>query len=361
MKHMRVVAALFIASACIAADDADGLEKAARKDVPDAIQLNPPPAIRIETIEKIKAELDGNRTQLKTELDGDQAKILEDLRRAIRNIKIDTKGPKEDAEAREKIKAALEQKLTFEITDTPLEDALAFLKTLTKVDITYDFSVLNAQRNKTPVRLNAADMQLEAALTQVSKQTETKWEIRGTAIVFVVPPPIVLPAPERMADRAERKDEVARDERNAMPKLHAKLADGTEIEADAPLLNMPGVGAALIDRIVDPAKDGILVFRLGRDMEPLTLHYVKMLLPKVGPHCTVEVQDQDLVLIQSESPGELRKVQAIIRAMRPEGQRPPPPGGERGRRPPGPPPPPRQEEPQQLQPKKAREDAPGQF
>jgi len=365
MNRARVAVVLLLAASYVAAEDADiedpilihqkrsPLEKAARKDVPDAILREKPTAIHIETVEKLKAELDErNRAGLNT-VEGDQAKIIEDLRRAIRNINIETKGPKEDAAAREKIKEALEQKLTFEITDTPLEEALSFLKTLTKLEITNDFSVLDAQRNKTPVRLNAAEMQLEAVLTQLARQSETKWQVRGTAIVFYVP------MPERVIDRPERKDDVARDERNVMPKLHAKLADGTEIDADAPLLNMPGVGQALIDRIIDPAKDGILVFRLGHEVEPQGLHYLKMLLPKVGPNCTLEVMDQDLILIQSGSPGELRKIQAIVRAMKPEGQRPPPPPGER-RRPPGPPPEPRQGE-QQPQPKKAREDAPGQF
>jgi hypothetical protein len=339
MRHMGVVAAFWLTAASFAGEDVNLIDKA-RKDVPDAVLDRRP-----GQIEKLTP---GNAELL-------HRKMMDELQRSVNRrgpFTIDTKGPKEDAEAREKIKAALERKLTFEFAETSLDEALVFLKMLTGVEIAFDASVLAAERQKSTINLKAVDLQLEAALSRIARQAECKWEIRGTAIVLFVP----------NADRAANAEEKEkpRGERNAMPKLHAKLPDGTEIEADAPLLMMPGIGQIIADRIFDPAKDGILVFNLVRDFEPgFSVEKLKEAIAKVAPHVSIELVwiGNGLIVATSDSVGELRKAQTLIRALKP--QMGPPPGGDRMRRA-GPP---RPEEMQQPQPPKKdrREEAPGQF
>lgn len=358
MKRMSVAAALWLAVGLFAAEGDNPLENAARKDVPDAIldkKFTPQNIQRTEVKRVLRPPAPGDvpTTVEFIKHEGIEKITVEQVRRALKQDPLETKGPKEDEEARLKIKEALERKLTFEFADTPLDEAIAFLKTLTKIEIAYDASVLAGERNKTPVNLKAADVALEAALSAICRQAELKWELRGTSIVIYAP---VRERAER-PERPERNDRM--DERNPMPKLHAKLPDGTEIEADMPLLMMPGVGQMIADRVLDPAKDGILVYNLVRDFEPgFSVERLKEAVVKVAPHVSIEILwiGNGLVVATSESAGELRKAQTIIRALKPQmgplGDRRPPPDEGRRRPPEGQPP----------QPKKdRREDPPGQF
>ncbi|HEY3318888.1 MAG TPA: hypothetical protein VGP72_00220 [Planctomycetota bacterium] len=249
------------------------------------------------------------------------------------------KGKADDSdEARAKMKEALQKRrVSFEFQDTPLEEALQFLNALGKVNMVLD-PRLDAATRKTPITLKVAEMPFAEALAAVCKLGDLKWDIRNAA-VFVTgkkEEPIdaeineklrrkLAEMNERMAlegDQGERaRQKLGGKDQGNMPRLAVKLPDGTEIQADAPLLMMPGVGQQIVDRIFDPAKDGLLALRLGRDV-PMEMagEKLKGLCEQIAPKVKVDVLEQlGLVLITSDDASALRRVQTLVRALRPEG------------------------------------------
>ena len=161
----------------------------------------------------------------------------------------------------------------------------------------------------------------------------------------------------RRPDDGQRPEEGRKPDdgrQNPMPKVHAKFADGTELEIDAPLLMMPGAGQTLLDKITDPAKDGVLALKVGRDIEAEMVETLKQSIAKVCPNVNLEkFEPGGLLVIKSDSVGELRKALVLVRALQTQMRMGPqgPPPGDRPQRGPG-----------GDQPRRERkDDPPGQF
>jgi hypothetical protein len=108
-----------------------------------------------------------------------------------------------------------------------------------------------------------------------------------------------------------------------IPKLSVKRADGTVIEADAPLLMMPGIGLQILDHAVDRAADGLLAYKLGRDLppQPEAIEKIKTLLGQTVPGAKITV-DNDLrvLVVTGDRPEDLRRAAALMRACYPDGK-----------------------------------------
>jgi len=106
----------------------------------------------------------------------------------------------------------------------------------------------------------------------------------------------------------------------SMPRLSVRQANGTEIQADAPLLMAPGVGQQVLDRALDPASDGLLAYRLGRDLpQGADLERIRALLAQTVPGAKIALEPELKVLVvTADKPEELRRVVALMRAFRPE-------------------------------------------
>ncbi|MCY3023694.1 MAG: hypothetical protein NTW87_32335 [Planctomycetota bacterium] len=219
---------------------------------------------------------------------------------------------------KEKLKEALGRKLSFEFVGTPLEEVVQFLAQATQANLVLDPRI--GERRRMPITLKAQDMPLEQALAGIAKMAELKWQPREDGIY--------LADPKNFKGGEGGFDEGAgKGKSPAMPKLSMKLPDGTVIEADAPVLMMvPGMTQQLLERAVDEGKDGLLAYRLDRDVPAnVDMPRLKALLAQVAPHVKAEIDNELKVLVlTSEQPVELRRAAALMRAFRPEPQQRPP-------------------------------------
>lgn len=87
-----------------------------------------------------------------------------------------TKGEKRESEIREKLK----RKVSFEFVDTPLDQAIAFLRGLARVTMIVDPRAFDAGKPK--INLRVKDMQLELALEWLLRPAGMRYAVRSQAI-----------------------------------------------------------------------------------------------------------------------------------------------------------------------------------
>ncbi|MCY3023412.1 MAG: hypothetical protein NTW87_30905 [Planctomycetota bacterium] len=80
------------------------------------------------------------------------------------------------------IRKKLARHVSFEFVDTPLEEAINFLNSLTKVNIILDPKVAAEGANKTPITLRVQDMEMELALKWILKLAELEYDLRNQAV-----------------------------------------------------------------------------------------------------------------------------------------------------------------------------------
>ena len=83
---------------------------------------------------------------------------------------------------KEEIRKKMKRLVSFEFADTPLEDALKFLNSLTKISIILDPKAVADGASKTPINLHVQDMPLELALKWVLKLAELEYDLRNQAV-----------------------------------------------------------------------------------------------------------------------------------------------------------------------------------
>ena len=156
----------------------------------------------------------------------------------------------------ERIKKALARKVSFEFVDTPLADAIEFIRHLANVAIVVDPRVVAAGKDKVAISLRVADMDLDKALQWILKLAELEFKVQDQAI-FIAAPAVQEPA------EAEKKPRGAD---AADGSLRVRFANGDTLEADAALLRAnPQLAQELTSLAYDPARDGVLVLVPGRD------------------------------------------------------------------------------------------------
>ena len=82
---------------------------------------------------------------------------------------------------KEEIRNKLKRVVTFEFLDNPLEEAIKFLSSQSKISIILDPKAA-AEVGKNPISLNVKDMPLESALKWVLKLAELEYELRNQAV-----------------------------------------------------------------------------------------------------------------------------------------------------------------------------------
>ncbi len=83
---------------------------------------------------------------------------------------------------KEEIRKKMKRLVSFEFVDTPLEDALKFLDSLTKVNIIMDPKAVADGANRTPINLRVQDMELELALKWILKLAELEYDLKNQAV-----------------------------------------------------------------------------------------------------------------------------------------------------------------------------------
>ncbi|MCZ7647104.1 MAG: hypothetical protein M5U26_17915 [Planctomycetota bacterium] len=83
---------------------------------------------------------------------------------------------------KEEIRKKLARHVSFEFVDTPLEEALAFLNSLTKVNIILDPRVAAEDAGKVAITLRVADMDMQTALKWILRLAELDFDLRNQAV-----------------------------------------------------------------------------------------------------------------------------------------------------------------------------------
>ena len=206
----------------------------------------------------------------------------------------------------DRIKKALSRKVSFEFVESPLTDVLEFVRHLCNVSIVVDPKALDA-REKAVINLKVTDMEMERALQWVLKIAELEYKVQDQAIF------IYAPEKKKPADAPVGKDGEAE-----AGVLRVKFATGDAIEADSAMLRrFPHLAREILSLGYDPAKDDILALTPGRDI-PAHIEMAEFTASArmVAPKATFRFDDRlKLLLIQSPDGAELRRINAVARAL----------------------------------------------
>lgn len=83
---------------------------------------------------------------------------------------------------KQEIRKKLSRHVSFEFVDTPLEEAIQFLNSLTKVNIILDPKIAAEGANKTPITLRVQDMEMDLALKWILRLAELEYDLRNQAV-----------------------------------------------------------------------------------------------------------------------------------------------------------------------------------
>ena len=80
------------------------------------------------------------------------------------------------------LRKRLQKKVSFEFIDTPLDEALQFLNSLTKANIILDPKVVTEGAGKAPITLKVGDMDMETALKWILRLANLEFDLRNQAV-----------------------------------------------------------------------------------------------------------------------------------------------------------------------------------
>jgi hypothetical protein len=100
-------------------------------------------------------------------------------------------------------------------------------------------------------------------------------------------------------------------------KLHLKLANGTELDAEGPWLQQSPEARDLLEQLNDPARDGAISFRAQDQTE---VDAIREQLVKVAPAVKLEFSEKlHLLTVVSDDAVQLRRAAGVLKALRPNG------------------------------------------
>lgn len=214
----------------------------------------------------------------------------------------------EDA-AEERIKKSLSRKVSFEFVDTPLSDALEFIRHLANVPIILDPKAIAAGKDKAPISLRVADMEMDKALQWILKLADLEFNVQDHAVFVFHREKEDLGGVEKKIRNGELPD----------GSLRARFATGDMVEADSVMLKArPQLAQEIMSLAYDPVKDEILVLVPGHDIPPnVQISTFIKSAKKVAPDAQFDFDDQlKLLMVRSNDDSDLRRINAIARALR---------------------------------------------
>ncbi len=103
-------------------------------------------------------------------------------------------------------------------------------------------------------------------------------------------------------------------------KLHLKLANGTELDAEGPFLQQSAEAREILEQFADPAKDGAISFRIPDPMDLETAAQLMEMIKKIAPKAEVTANEKlRLIVATSDDPAQLRRVAGVFKTLRPNG------------------------------------------
>lgn len=94
----------------------------------------------------------------------------------------DTARKKVEEPWKQDLRKRLQKKVSFEFIDTPLDEALQFLNSLTKANIILDPKVVTEGAGKAPITLKVGDMDMETALKWILRLANLEFDLRNQAV-----------------------------------------------------------------------------------------------------------------------------------------------------------------------------------
>lgn len=194
--------------------------------------------------------------------------------------------PADEEAWRAETRKLLQEKLTVEFVDTPLTEAVAFLTSKTKANFVIDPHNLDA----TPVvNLRLVDLPVGRAIEWMCHLTDLKAELRSGAIHIFRPAPL------------EAHDVTPPVEPSG--KLHIKLANNSELDADAGVLTArPELVAEMMGKFLELSDRRIASIPVPAELPALPA-LVKLLETQAGTDAKVEFHKElNLLVISSKLP-----------------------------------------------------------
>ncbi|GMV79260.1 MAG: hypothetical protein AMXMBFR7_04440 [Planctomycetota bacterium] len=188
---------------------------------------------------------------------------------------------------RETLAGLADRKVSFEFAETPFDDALAFLRTLAKTNLTVDPRIAPLAARK-PITLRVQDMRLDFALNWIARFSGCAWQVKDGAIYIsdrFPPRPLKLPAQATEADRlatlvqwtagpVPRRTLLELLVRDAgLPLVFDTLSAPSGFEIVELPVGVIGIGY-MLDRAVKDTRPPLLLERLpggGMNLRPLTV------------------------------------------------------------------------------------------
>ncbi len=209
-------------------------------------------------------------------------------------------------------------KMTLDFVDIPFEEVVESMRQISSLNIVVDPRSAN---RASKLSLKVQDLSLRKVLYLACRLVGGKIEI-DEVIYFSDGPQATNaqpPGPAPAGVRLKSGDAVLEASRVVLtsPSGRTVEIEGIHAERWAP---------RLIDRALDTAADGILVYRVSRDlrgvvdMDDAKAGKLKALVAKIAPGAEIIRQD-DLLIVLGEDPSALRRIAAVIRHWTEDGGR----------------------------------------
>ena len=217
-----------------------------------------------------------------------------------------------DPDWQDRIRKALDQKVTFEFADVQLNEAVTFIRQIANVNFIVEPALVARNVN---ITLKAQDMPLRNALDWISRLAEARWEVADHAIFIGTnpPDPRATPAPGDLNLRVPpRRTPRALD---SSAKIRVKLPNGAEIETEGGVLNeFPEMMQEILTQLHDTTKDGILVYRLDDPAKAEIVEKAVDLLKNLTVTYTIN-RDLKLLVVVADQPYNLRRAQVLLNVL----------------------------------------------
>ncbi|HYG75840.1 MAG TPA: hypothetical protein VEK08_12620 [Planctomycetota bacterium] len=205
----------------------------------------------------------------------------------------------------------LSRNVSFEFVDTPLAEALAFLNSLTKLNIILDPKVAAEGTDKAAISLRVQDMKMYQALYWICTLAGLEMQLRSQAI-FITHAENARPA-QKQPDPPQPAVQ-----KTSAGKIKLRLPNGAELETDGESLKeVTAIEQALLEQLNDSTGDGVLFYTFPGARPDLSLESVKAAIALVAPKAAVSYDEKlKLLMIKQDDARTLRQVAALMRELK---------------------------------------------
>jgi hypothetical protein len=197
------------------------------------------------------------------------------------------------------LKEKLAKKISVELTDTPLEDAVGFLRQLTQLNLILDPKLAAQDR---PITIKVTDMPISTFLEWVAKLSGAQLTYKENAVFLTLP---------KDAPAAPVADQAGTWVRHG-GSLRIKLGADRELEAPvAALAAFPHLAEQMLQEVLVDFESGLVVFHVPEGQYEARIR--KPLLDVFQGK--INLYDEGLLVLLHDDPKQLRKAAVLLKAL----------------------------------------------